>query len=160
MNSRTVFQTLSVSALACLSIASQVALSASDAGTLTVGHAVYSGCSTILSGYNSALSFGAYSPTGLTGGETVVNIFDSLSFSYPGCPDYSALYVSGFASNPGVDWLTSITCNGVTNSVSGATYTYLGSGEAEWQWSTLFNLTFNGQGGSLSGNVGCTIVHN
>ena len=160
MNSPTVFRTLSVSALACLSIASQVAWSATDVGTLQVSHAVYPGCSTILSGYSSPLSFGSYSPTGLAGGETVVSILDSLSFSYPGCPDYSEITVSGFSSNPGVGWLTSISCNGVTNPATSATYTYLGSGEASWQWSTEFNITFNGQGQSFSGNVSCTIVHN
>ena len=160
MDSRTVSQILSVSALAYLSIASQVALAASDAGTLQLGHGVYSGCSTILSGYNPGASFGSYSPTGLAGGETVETIIDSISLSYPGCPDYSELAVSGFSSNPGVGWLTSITCNGVTNPASSATYAYLGGGQATWQWSTLFNMTFNGTGGLLTGNVSCTIVHN
>jgi len=160
MKLRIAFQTLFVSALACLSIASQVAIAASDAGTLQVGHAVYPGCSTIVSGYNSAVSYGSYSPTGLAGGEIVATIIDSVSLSYPACPAYSALNVSGFVSNPGAGWLSSITCNGVNNPVSTATFTYLGGGLATWQWSTLFNLTFTSQGTVVTGNVSCTIVHN
>jgi hypothetical protein len=143
-----------------MNMASQVALAASDAGTLQVGHAAYTGCSTLLSGWSSAIPSGSYSPTGLAGGEAVQGVFDSLSFSYPACPDYSELLVGGFASNPGVNWLTSITCNGITNPVSTATFTYLGGGQAMWKWTTLFNLSFDSTGHAVTGNVSCTIVHN
>jgi hypothetical protein len=160
VNSRSVFQILCVSVLAFLNMAAQVAWAASDAGTLQVGHAVYSGCSTILSGWSTAIPSGSYSPTGLAGGETVQGVFDSISVTYPGCPFYSELLVGGFASNPGVNWLTSVTCNGITNPVSTATFTYLGGGQAMWKWTTLFQLSFDSTGHAVSGNVSCTIVHN
>lgn len=151
-----VLRTLSVSALVFLSIGSQVALSATDTATLQLGAYSVSGCGWLVLGYNDTLSFGSYSPTGLTGGETVTALSDINSFA--GCPSTAILAVSGFASNPGVDWLTSVTCNGVTNPVSSATFEYLGGGQAQWQWSQIFG--FFGLILAKESNTTCTIVHN
>jgi hypothetical protein len=63
------------------------------------------------------------------------------------------LEVSGFSSNPGQSWLSSVTCNGVTNSGSTAGFSY-SSGVATWEWVRLFGL-FSEIGLSVS----CTIVH-
>jgi hypothetical protein len=141
--------------LLCLIAASQTAqATSSDNGTLTVGQASVA-CIPPLhgtvtdDGYNPALTIGAYSPTGLTGGDTVGSIVD---FHGGGCfGTFSFLVVTGFSADPGSGWLSSITCNSVKNSQSSATYTY-SSGEARWQWSTTFGLTNGTQ-------VGCTIVH-
>lgn len=67
---------------------------------------------------------------------------------------FSGVSVSGFTSNPGTSWLTSVTCNGVDKSASSASFSY-SSGMAEWIWSTEFGFA-----AKISDNVGCSIVHN
>lgn len=96
------------------------------------------------------MSIGSYSPTGLTGGNTVAAATNIVS-----CVGSvgSALEVSGFTSNPGSSWLTSITCNGVELLASAATAYSFSDGWGIWDWSTGFNLV-NGT------KVSCTIVHN
>lgn len=132
-----------VFALTSLSLAPMLAVATSDNGTLTVG---YSPVFCEHYGYNSATGTGAYSP-GLTGGKNVGILMDV-------CYAYSYLDVSGFSSDPGSSWLTSITCNGVTKLVGSAGYSY-GGGRARWEWTSLFGFQ------SLYGsNVNCTIVHN
>lgn len=146
---------LAVFMMVVVSSASQFATaSSSDSATLTVGVATArcagAGGDQVQSGFNSVLSIGSYSPTGLTGGKTVaavVDTFEALCFS----SSFSALNVSGFSSDPGASWLISITCNGVEN--TSGTFSYSG-GEASWIFSTLFGFT--GKSGS---NVSCTIVH-
>ena len=88
-----------------------------DSGTLTED-SVYS-CHigaldfTRQSGFSSG-AFGAYSPLGVTGGESINGIYD-VSSSGPICTgSHAVLVVTGFSSNPGNLWLTSITCNAVT----------------------------------------------
>lgn len=132
---------------------SQLAIAAStDNGTLTVGigsGGVCGGFPLIDVGYVAALSIGSYSPTGLTGGKTVRVLLD-----YASCSLISELNVGGFSSNPGKNWLVSVTCNGVTNSGSAASYFYTAGGVAGWQWNQQFG--FSGSGTTVS----CTIVHN
>lgn len=140
----------------------QVAAAATDTGTLVVGWAPpfgTIGCSVAPFPYLSlesgflASAFGSYSPTGLTGGETVDNIID---FN-PYCGGGSWVRISGFSANPGKNWLTSVTCGGVTETAGNATsYFYGSAGDAEWLWPTDFGFAFMFAGTSVS----CTIVHN
>ena len=134
-------------------LSSQPAIASSDSGTLTpVEQFVVCDPPSIvpfysLIGYGTA--WGTYSPTGLTGGKTIAQIGDEAP---DGCgTNQSFLIISGFSSNPGSSWLTSITCNGVTNLAPAGGYSY-SSGLAEWVWSKTFGLSGEDQ-------VSCTIVH-
>lgn len=159
MNTNILCRRLSLALLISSIAASRLAMAHTENGTLTVGRYTESCGSPQISfffvdGYSTGLSIGSYSPTGLIGGETVIEIADELSISCPNHSTLSLLEVSGFSSNPGSSWLTSVTCNGVTNDASAASYSY-NSGVAEWVWSQLFGLAEeNGT------NVGCTIIHN
>jgi hypothetical protein len=129
-----------------------LAMASTDNGSLTAGSAATGTCGGVhvitSRGYSSG-AFGTYSPTGLTGGETVVSVFDHGP-TPPCVPAVAVLSVSGFSSDPGSSWLTSITCNGVDNSTV-STYSY-SAGEATW--------TFTKQFGFASGsNYSCSIVH-
>lgn len=151
-NSRILPQCLIV--LVTVTAASLPAVAATDNGTLAVGHGIFGNCGgfpLVYSGYLSTPTpIGSILTYRLTGGRTVLHIYDTL----PGCFNFSQLSVSNFSSNPGAAWLTSITCNGVTNS-SGATFQY-SAGVATWRWTQRFGF-MNLAGGS---NVSCTIVHN
>lgn len=141
--------------LAAFMIASQLATaSSSDNGTLTIGVGGNGsmcgiGLVLILSGYVPSISKGSYSPTTLTGGNTVAGVID-----FNVCATGSELQVSGYSSNPGASWLSSITCNGVENKESAASFSYT-SGTATWQWSDNFGFATTGSGTEVS----CTIVH-
>src|SRR5579859_2510165 len=78
-------------------------LAASDNGTLTVGRIPFSCGSPVqvgtLAGYFNGVT-GSYSPTGLTGGETVSSVFD-LNTPNISCQGISQVHISGFSSNPG-----------------------------------------------------------
>jgi hypothetical protein len=142
--------------VACLVLGPTIALAATENGVLTVGRSaliippVINVC---LSGYSGGGFLGSYSPTGLSGGETIANIVDSGSCSGS---EFSTVGIAGFSANPGQDWLTSITCNGVTKSGSSATYSFSNQ-FATWVWTTSnFGLQSIAQGT----NVTCTFVHN
>jgi hypothetical protein len=139
--------------VAGLSITPMVTLAASDNGTITVGVGGNQAAGICVWGYASGV--GSYSPTGLTGGETVVSLFTAVIG--PLCEGTLNGYfqVSGFSSNPGQSWLTSVTCNGTTKTGGTATYSY-SSGTAEWSWGAT-TWGFPGNSGS---QLGCTIVHN
>jgi hypothetical protein len=142
--------------LALSSCISQLALAASDTGTLTVGVLTLRCGSTsgyIVSGF-VADDVGSYSPTGLTGGATVVEVFDQFAIPQLCTGSISTFGASGFSSNPGKAWLSSVTCNGVAKPGSSASVYSYNNGEAFWTWNTLFGLT--GKGGD---NISCTIVH-
>jgi hypothetical protein len=130
----------------------QVANATSDNGTLTVGVGSTRICGSVpipwAYGFDSG-SFGSYSPTGLTGGDVVAGVLDTASGYCGGV--FSEVVITGFSSNPGTTWLSSVTCNGVTNNDSNASFSY-GGGVAIWSWSQLFGL----KGKS---NVSCTIDH-
>jgi hypothetical protein len=150
--------TTSVKCLLCMLLTTTMAsASSSDIATLSAGSTLscFNGIAnkTSLFGYESG-EFGSYSPTGLTGGEVVVDLFDHRSFGTGSCtfPNGSVLLISGFSVNPGSAWLSSATCNGVTNSQSSSSYSY-SSGIARWDWNQEFNFS-NGI------NYSCTIVHN
>jgi len=134
-----------------------IPFTSTDNGTLTVGHTA-AGCPSggggaqEISGFNS--SIGSYSPTGLTGGGTVITIIDNQPFL---CNTYTAFsqFAISKSSNPGSSWLTSVTCNGVKNTGSSGSFSY-SSGIAQWTWfGTTFALL-----GKIGSNVSCSIVHN
>ena len=132
----------------------RIAAAYTDAGTLYVSFKANGTCPgpVIDTGYNSYISIGSYSPTGLTGGKTVSALVDVMG---PLCPIMSSeLDISGFSSNPGTNWLSTVTCGSITKLRSSATFSYY-NGTASWIWSGLFG--FNAE---LHTNVSCTITHN
>ncbi len=138
-------------------VISPLALAASDNATLTIGsHQNCLGIASVEALFGFANdNFGSYSPTGLTGGKTVIVVWDHIYLGTCAGADNSVLEVSGFSTNPGESWLSSIECNGVTNTGSGATaFSYTGT-TATWTWSRLFG--FNGN--NVGSNVSCTINH-
>lgn len=120
-----------------------------DGGTLSP-QAVAVGCFASnttggITGYISGF-LGSYAPTGLTGGKAVNAIFDIT------CPgNVGNFTASGFASDPGASWLTSVTCNRITYLGSTATYNYSG-GSAAWSWPTGFGF-------QLRVSSSCSINH-
>jgi hypothetical protein len=131
----------------------QVALASTDNATLHVGSESPGGnCGGIIPedfGYDSL--FGSYSPTGLTGGETVAGVIDIQACGVTS----GILSVSGFSSDLGKLWLTSITCNGVTKTASAATNYSYSSGTASWTWSA----SAFGFSSKVGTNVSCSITH-
>jgi hypothetical protein len=132
----------------------------SDTGTLTsAGNSVAcgSGSDSFRQGYAdvTGLSFGSYSPSTLTGGKKVVEVWDQTIVGSPaGCPVPGVnLEISGFTANPLYSWLTSITCNGVKLTASSTGYSYA-SGVATWFWA---GKTFSFSPGD---KYTCVIVHN
>ena len=143
--------------LVCVGVmgASQIAsASSNDSGTLTPGQVSHictpfmPGADLISTGFGPSL--GTYSPTGLTGGFTLVTLDDVANQ----CREltYSNLVVSGFAADPGSQWLISVTCNGVKELQGAASYSY-SDGIAGWSWGSRFGLSNGSQ-------VSCTISHN
>lgn len=129
-------------------------LTSSDSGTLTIATVAWSGCFStinIVFGFSSPRGIGSYSPAALTGGKTVVALYDTKGDCVG---TFSDISISGFSSNPGSSWLSSLTCNGVENNGSAATFIY-SSGTASWEWSQLFGLQ-----SKENSSVSCTVVHN
>lgn len=142
----------------CLAIIPTMALAASNNATLQVGHKniPFTGCGveTGFAGDSPTWFFGSYSPAGLGGGKTVAFLEEVSYCDFPIIT--GSLAVSGFTSNPGQLWLTSVTCNGVTQTQASATFNYFPSdGSASWEWSVGFGITGMPDGA----NVSCTIVH-
>lgn len=129
------------------------ALAASDSGTITVGS---QSVPPNLCFWGYLGSVGSYSPTGLTGGRTVADLYTSVVG--PSCEGSLSghLFVSGFSSYPDQSWLTSVDCNGTTKTGSTANYDYYSSsGMAEWSWvSTSWGFPSN-----VDSQLACTIVH-
>jgi hypothetical protein len=143
--------------LAAISLGPSLAFTATDIGTLTVGHTAVllppsmAVCVLLLDGYASG--HGSYSPTGLTGGKVVRGVYDTSTCA--GAPMFARFEATTFSSDPGKNWLTSVTCNGVARLVGSSTYTY-SAGQGTWAWSGLFGFPSLSPGT----NVTCTIVHN
>lgn len=157
MNMKNLLRRVGVLSIVGIYLSSQSAFASSDIGTLTIGHTVLGSCDSsfqVFAGFYTSKT-GSYSPTGLTGGNAVYSVGDSV-FGH-GCSAFSALVVSGFSSNPGQSWLTSTACNGVTNSGSSVFLFQYDSTDhvATWYWIALFGLT----GLSTGTNVSCTIEH-
>jgi hypothetical protein len=143
-------QWLAFSAAAC--ITPVASLATIENGTITVAEKSFG--STCIWGYSGGL-LGAYSPTGLTGGKTVAEISAIvIGLSCNGTLD-GIVQISGFSSNPGQSWLTSVECNAITKTGATATFNY-GSGIAAWSWSA----TSWGFPTVVGSQLGCTIVHN
>lgn len=135
---------------------SQLVMASSDSGTLTAGSRTVTcphGVGSQVGFSNTALfgTYGSYSPTGLTGGSSVATLIDQIQVSC--LNNHSFLVVSGFSSDPGSSWLTSVACNGVTNLQSGSVGYSFSGGNAEWVWNNHFGFT-------AGSNYSCTIVHN
>ena len=137
--------------LASLSIAPIGAMAASDNGTITVGSSI---TTSVCSWGYLPPTYGSYSPSGLTGGKTVADLFAIVVG--PSCTGTinGQLLVSGFALNPGQSWLVSVACNGTTKTRAPATYTY-SSGTAQWSW----GATSWGFPSKVGSQLACTIVH-
>lgn len=136
-----------------LAFAPILALGSTDNGTLTAGTQVTFTCPpptghSMNIGYISG-SLGSYSPTGLTGGKTLTQVFDFISTC---AGTLGQVAISGFSSNPGSSWLMSVTCNGKTRLSSAVTSFNYSSGVATWDWS-------GSPFGFLSGSYSCSIVH-
>jgi hypothetical protein len=154
-----------ISLLAVISFATTPLLvfAATDNATLTVGRTSLTpgscgAAALTFSGY--PFTGGSYSPTGLTGGNTVAGVLDVTCGNIFSPPFegflVSELQVSGFSVDPGQLWLTSITCNGTTKSAASASGFSYSSGHATWSWSTAFGFF-----GQLVGtNDSCSITHN
>ena len=140
--------------IASFSIMPMLALAASDAGVITVGDLV--GAPICWWGY--VPGYGSYSPTGLTGGETVAFLADVSIGGLNTCtgPVAANFEVSGFSSDPGQSWLTSVTCNGVTKTgTTAAGYSY-STGIAHWTWGAGTAFGFRAKVGQ---QLSCTITH-
>jgi hypothetical protein len=140
-------------AAACLVVAPTIALAATENGVLTVGRVSLPFVNICLSGYSGGGVLGSYSPTGLSGGQTVANLVDSGPCTGM---QFSTFGIAGFPANPGQGWLASVTCNGITRSGSSATYSF-SNNFATWVWTTS---SFGLQNVAQGSNLGCTIVHN
>ena len=129
---------------------------ASDTGTLDIGNAIACVMTSrpseaITYGYISG-GLGSYTPTALTGGRTLVDLYQVISVGMLLCgpPVTAYLVVSRFSANSSQSWLTSVVCDELTTYGSSATFSYLG-GTAKWTWTTAMFPT--------SGDVNCTITH-
>lgn len=150
MNMRSWIRRTSILVVISSVVSPLLAVAATDNATLTVGGFAYDcgGFPEMWRGYFPSPPTGSYSPTSLTGGKTALVVMDVFG----GCGSFSQVSVSGFSSNPGSSWLTSMTCNGGMQSGTAAGFYYSG-GIANWTWSALFGLP-------SSGSVGCSMVHN
>jgi hypothetical protein len=90
-----------------------------------------------------------FSPATLPGGKSLSSLVD-IKYAL-GTTLYSGLYVAGFSSDPGSDWLVSVSAEGVTKTGAAATHSY-SAGTAIWMWASQFGFP-------SSGSVTATIVH-
>lgn len=102
-------------------------------------------------GFRSDFPYGSISPTTTTNGYRYYYLYDvNFCTAKGGCSESGNFAVSGFSSNPGQSWLTSVSC-GVTQAGSSASYSFA-SGVASWTWPNAF--------GFVSGSTTtCTITH-
>lgn len=104
-------------------------------------HQVFAGGITLFTGTNGGFvgfrstptpTFGTLTPTALDATpHTIIALEDSASLLF--------IKVSGFGSDPGSTWLTSMTLNGGTRLGTTATYSFA-TGVATWQWTTTLSL--------------------
>lgn len=143
-----------------ISISQTAVASDSDTGTLTVGQEMqHCGTGTTTTQGYIETEIGSYSPTGLTGGATVADLFNQVTIPAQGgtqCPAGNTQFeATGFSSNPGKSWLISIECSGTTATVSSTTEYSYGDGVAWWEFTSVA-LTLGNEGSMVS----CTITHN
>ena len=148
-----------------------------DSVTMTIGasHQQSVGFLETWRGYKSGSApvIGSLSPTALSGGKVVTAVWDwceardSLNAPPPSCPYTMAntnaqaayLSVSGFTSDPGATWLSSVTAAGATRGGSDTTLIYsYASGIATWEW--LAPVANGGAFGlANSGTITVSITH-
>lgn len=160
MRLREWFVRASAIALVSCALHPVVASAATDTATLTIGRFASGNCggSTLTySGY--PWPGGSYSPTGLTGGETVIAVQDITCGSAYSPPFLytimSQVQISGFSADPGQAWLTSITCNTATKTSATASGFSYSSGTAIWAWTTTFGFWLE----PVGTNYSCRITH-
>ena len=82
-------------------------------------------------GYASGVgAFGSASPSTMTDGKNFQALYDYYDLNVGG--SYGIVGVSGFSSDPGQTYLTSITTNSVTYYAASASFYSYGSGIATW----------------------------
>lgn len=69
--------------------------------------------------------------------------------SFSGAPNQDIIWIKGFTSDPGINWLVSITINSASHTGSSATYTYDAThGIGKWAWTDTWGVvtgnTYNG----------------
>jgi hypothetical protein len=145
--------------LICLATVPTVTLAQNDVATLQVGRLSFGNCPTI-SGYLGPQPsgpvlplVGSYSPPGLIGGQTVVSLYDNVACGAQNAT--AVLSVAGFGFDPGSSWLTSVTCNGITQSSASATYMFSFLSGATWSFPKGFGLS----SAPIGTNINCGIVH-
>lgn len=98
-------------------------------------------------GYDGT-AFGSINSAALTGGSSIYAIY---TYSPSGGTNY--IQIGGFAADPGVGFLQSITVNGRAFSGATAGYSYAG-GVATWRWSIATYGTFNlASGQAYTGSI-------
>ena len=122
--------------------------------TLTIGTST-AGAGLNIRGFSSAVmagytptTFGSLTSATLTDGKTCTQCMDMRD---TGTPQYDAvLTITGFSSDPSVNYLYDVTANGVTKVATdpAITYSYL-AGKAVWDWSgsttaPLFGIAVSG----------------
>ena len=89
-------------------------------------------------GYVPSIPIGSMSSTAVTGGYTLSACYDAASGA-----NNSYVIITGFGSNPGSGFFTSVTVGSTTKTSASASYSYF-AGQATWNWSTLFGLDGTG----------------
>jgi chitodextrinase len=125
-----------------------------SAPIMTVG--TYSSGGVSAYGFTSGYE-GSISPLALS---STLNFAEVADLYSPGYPPYvpasqtSGLYISGFTADPGINWLVSVTANGVTRTAASASYSY-SNGTAYWLFANIFGLQW-----ISGGTTPVTVIHN
>lgn len=101
-------------------------------GTITCGLNIYGSGQTGRGLITTEVpSFGSRSPTTLTTGKGLGDLYDYRDVSAPYFA--SVISITGFTTDPGASYLYNVTVGGVTKLASIALYSY-GAGAAYWTW--------------------------
>lgn len=154
-------------ALSILAIVAAQSASAvvADTGTVTVGVQItpcglpgsQGGGAFQTLGYSAVPgdTFGSYTPATLTGGKMVYQLSQEFGVGVCTGTGFTRFAVAGFAADPGVNWLSSLVCNGgVTLRPADSFDYFFSNGVAFWNWMGD-DLPFSGGQSSA-----CTVVHN
>jgi hypothetical protein len=105
-------------------------------GSMIAGY-VSDGLTFTYIGYEPVYTIGSVSPSTLTGGKTLYSLYDYYDISVGS--SYGFFQVSGFSSDPGSSYFTTLTINSTNYSSSSATYSY-SSGIATWVYPVVFSF--------------------
>ena len=106
-------------------------------GSMTAGF-VSDGLTFTYIGYEPVYTIGSVSPSTLTDGKTLYSLYDYYDISVGS--SYGYFQVSGFASDPGSSYFTTLTINSTNYSSSSAFYSYF-SGTASWVFPVVFSFS-------------------